>query len=145
MQIMNEYTFSDLEVGMTAMFKRVITKEMEDSFRVITGDNNPLHSDDIFAYKISNEKFENHIVFGMLTASLYSTVAGMYLPGKYSLIHSFEEISFIKPVFTGDELTVEAEIVDKDDALKMIRLKIIIKNQHNMRVSKAKMKVLVMK
>jgi len=81
----------------------------------------------------------------MLTASFYSTVAGMYLPGKYSLIHSFDEISFMKPVFVGDELTVNAEVIDKDEALKMIRLKIIIKNQDNKKVSRAKMKVLVMK
>lgn len=67
------------------------------------------------------------------------------MPGKYSLIHSFDEISFMKPVFVGDELTVNAEVIDKDEALKMIRLKIIIKNQDNKKVSRAKMKVLVMK
>ena len=81
----------------------------------------------------------------MLTASLYSTVAGMYLPGKYSLIHSFDEISFMKPVFVGDELNIYAEVIDKDVALKMIRLKIVIKNQENKKVSRAKMKVLVTK
>ena len=51
----------------------------------------------------------------------------------------------MKPVFVGDELTVNAEVIDKDEALKMIRLKIIIKNQDNKKVSKLKMKVLVMK
>lgn len=83
--------------------------------------------------------------FGMLTASFYSTVAGLYLPGKYSLIHSFDEISFMKPVFIGDELTVNAEVIDKDEALKMIRLQVIIENQENKKVSKAKMKILVTK
>ena len=81
----------------------------------------------------------------MLTASFYSTVAGLYLPGKYSLIHSFDEISFMKPVFIGDELTVNAEVIDKDEALKMIRLQVIIENQENKKVSKAKMKILVTK
>ena len=120
-------------------------EEMEDSFRVITGDENPLHKEDDFALEISGGNFKGHAAFGMLTASFYSTVAGMYLPGKYSLIHSFDEISFMKPVFVGDELTVNAEVIDKDEALKMIRLKIIIKNQDNKKVSRAKMKVLVMK
>lgn len=69
----------------------------------------------------------------------------MYLPGKYSLIHSFEELSFLKPVFVGDVLTVEAEVTDKEKALKLIRLKIVIKNQDNKTVSRARMKVLVMK
>ena len=142
---MNEYTIEEIQVGMSASFKKLITKEMEDSFRVITGDENPLHKEDDFALEISGGNFKGHAAFGMLTASFYSTVAGMYLPGRYSLIHSFDEISFMKPVFVGDELTVNAEVIDKDEALKMIRLKIIIKNQDNKKVSRAKMKVLVMK
>ena len=142
---MNEYTIEEIQVRMSASFKKLITKEMEDSFRVITGDENPLHKEDDFALEISGGNFKGHAAFGMLTASFYSTVAGMYLPGKYSLIHSFDEISFMKPVFVGDELTVNAEVIDKDEALKMIRLKIIIKNQDNKKVSRAKMKVLVMK
>ena len=142
---MNEYTIEEIQVCMSASFKKLITKEMEDSFRVITGDENPLHKEDDFALEISGGNFKGHAAFGMLTASFYSTVAGMYLPGKYSLIHSFDEISFMKPVFVGDELTVNAEVIDKDEALKMIRLKIIIKNQDNKKVSRAKMKVLVMK
>ena len=137
---MNEYTIEEIQVGMSASFKKLITKEMEDSFRVITGDENPLHKEDDFALEISGGNFKGHAAFGMLTASFYSTVAGMYLPGKYSLIHSFDEISFMKPVFVGDELTVNAEVIDKDEALK-----IIIKNQDNKKVSRAKMKVLVMK
>ena len=142
---MNEYTIEEIQVGMSASFKKLITKEMEDSFRVITGDENPLHKEDDFALEISGGNFKGHAAFGMLTASFYSTVAGMYLPGKYCVIHSFDEISFMKPVFVGDELTVNAEVIDKDEALKMIRLKIIIKNQDNKKVSRAKMKVLVMK
>lgn len=142
---MNEYTLAEIEVGMKAVFHKTITKEMEDAFRVISGDENPLHKDDTFAVEISNGRFTGHAAFGMLTASLYSTVAGMYLPGKYSLIHSFEELSFMKPVFVGDDLTVEAEVTDKEMALKLIRLKVTIKNQDNKLVSKAKMKVLVMK
>ncbi|MEY8389992.1 dehydratase [Lachnospiraceae bacterium] len=142
---MNEYTINEIKIGTRAAFTKTITQEMEDTFRVISGDENPLHKDDMFANEISGGKFSGHAVFGMLTASLYSTVAGMYLPGKYSLIHSFEELSFMKPVFVGDELTVEAEVTDKDESLKLIRIRVVIKNQNNKSVSKAKMKVLVMK
>lgn len=142
---MNEYTISEIEVGMRASFTRKITQEMEDGFRTISGDENPLHKDDEFAHETSNGKFSQHAVFGMLTASLYSTIAGMYLPGKYSLIHSFEELSFLKPVFVNDELLVEGEVIDKDEDLGLIRIKVIITNQNNKPVSRAKMKVLVMK
>ena len=81
----------------------------------------------------------------MLTASFYSTMAGMYLPGKYSLIHSFDEISFLKPVFTGDILTVTGEVTEKEEGMGLIRLKVMIRNQKNQLVSRARMKVLVLK
>lgn len=142
---MNEYGYSDIFVGMKQSFSKTITKEHEDAFRKISDDYNPLHMDDSFAYEVSDGRYESHVTFGMLTASLYSTIAGVYLPGKYSLIHSFEEISFKKPVFVGDSLTVEGEVTDKDDDLKLIRLKVTITNQNDMVVSKAKMKILVLK
>ena len=142
---MNRYTFSDIEVGMKESFERKITVEMENAFREISGDENPLHKSDEFAAEISGGKYKSHVSFGMLTASLYSTIAGMYLPGENSLIHSFEELSFLKPVFAGDTLRVEGEVTDKLEGLNLIRLKITIRNQDNKLVSRAKMKVLVMK
>ncbi len=142
---MNEYRFADIAIGMEASFQKTITTEMEDAFREISGDENPLHRDDAFAREISGGKFSGHAAFGMLTASMYSTMAGMYLPGKYSLIHSLEEVSFMKPVFVGDQLTVCGKVVDKHDDLKLIILKVTIKNQDNKTVSRARMKVLVMK
>ena len=141
---MREYTFDQLEIGQTETFSRGITVEMENAFRAISGDENPLHRDDAFARKASEGKFSSHVAFGMLTASLYSTMAGMYLPGKYSLIHSFENISFQQPVFAGDELTVTGKVVDKEDNLRLLRLKVIIRNQAKKVVSKAMMKVMVL-
>lgn len=144
-QTMNEYTFSEIKTGMTASFTRNITEEMEQNFRIICGDENPLHKEDDFARTISGGKFQSHVSFGMLTASFYSTLAGMYLPGRNSLIHSFDELSFMKPVFARDTLTVEGTVTDRLDDLKLIRLNVQIKNQYGEKVSKARMKVLVLK
>ena len=68
-----------------------------------------------------------------------------YLPGKYSLIHSLENVDFKKPVFAGDELFVTATVKDKQDDLHLIILDVVIRNQNNKVVSKASMKVLVQK
>lgn len=142
---MNQYTIDDIYMGMRESFQKEITIEMENSFREITGDINPLHMDDAYAAEIGNGKFAFHITFGMLTSALYSTLAGVYLPGKYSLIHSFEELKFLKPVFAGDNLNVVGEVIDKDEQLKLIRIQAMIKNQKAQIVSKAKIKVLVLK
>ena len=142
---MNEYILNEIEIGLEASFTKTMTTEMEDAFRQITGDDNPLHRDDGFAREIGGGRFKGHASFGMLTASLYSTMAGMYLPGKYSLIHSFDELSFLKPVYAGDVLTVTGTVIDKNEDLKLIILKVSIRNQENKLVSRAKMKVLTLK
>lgn len=107
----------------------------------MTGDVNPLHSSDDFAEEIGSGKFRSHVTIGMLTASFYSTLAGVYLPGKYSLIHSLD-IKFQKPVYVGDKLIVSGEIVSKQDELKLIQIKATIK-KNSQNVSKADIKVLV--
>lgn len=142
---MKEYKFEDIKVGMKESFDKEITREMEDAFRMISGDENPLHLDDNYAKDVFQGKYDKHVTFGMLTASLYSTIAGMYLPGKYSLIHSFDELAFMQPVFIGDVLTVEGEVTEVDEALKIIRIKVIIKNQLGKKISRAKMKIMVMR
>ncbi len=141
---MNEYKYNDIEIGLKESFSRKITLSMEDSFRIITGDENPLHKDDEFAKSYSNP-FKNHVAFGMLTASFYSTLAGMYIPGKFSLIHSFEDIKFLKPVYAGDFLTITGEVKEKIDALNLIVVKAKITNQNIETVSSAKIKILVLK
>lgn len=142
---MNTYTFDEITEGLSCSFKRTITKEMEDSFRQISGDENPLHKDDEFAKSVKeNGQFPGHVAFGMLTASLYSTLCGMYLPGKYSLIHSME-LKFLQPVFAGDELTVEGKVIGKQDGLKLLEVQGKITNQNGKCVCKAKIKVLVLK
>ena len=142
---MREYTFDEIEVGLEESFTKEITVEMEDMFRAITGDENPLHKDDAYAKEVGGDKFPSHVAFGMLTASLYSTLAGMYLPGKYSLIHSLEKVDFKKPVFAGDVLTVTGTVKEKQDDLKLILVDAVIRNQNNKVVSKTCMKVLVQK
>lgn len=142
---MNDYTYKDITIGQCESFKKNVTFEMENAFRAISGDDNPLHIDDEFARETSNGKYASHVVYGMLTASFYSTLAGMYLPGKYSLIHSLDQIEFKKPVFIGDVLTVSGTVREKQDDLKLIIVDAAIRNQNDKVVSKASIKVLVQK
>lgn len=142
MKSINEYKFEDISIGHEETFEVSITKDMEDNFRHLTGDVNPLHFDDEFAKKTGN--YPSHVTFGMLTASMLSTLAGVYLPGKYSLIHSVE-VGFTKPVFVGDTLTVIGTVENKQDGLNLLMLKVAIKNQTGKTVVKGKMKVKVLK
>ena len=101
---MNEYEFKDLKIGMIEEFSVKMIEEMQNDFRKITGDINPMHSSKEFA---KQRGFSDKLVFGMLTASFFSKLVGVYLPGKNCLFQECKDIRFHSPVFVGDELTVK--------------------------------------
>lgn len=134
---MNTYSYDEITVGMKEVFEVVITPEMQNAFCKITGDVNPLHQDEAFA---KSKGYEGAVVYGMLTSSFYSTLAGVYLPGEKSLVHSIEA-KYLKPVYVGDTLTIEGKVDEKNDTYKLIRVKAVIRNQKGEKVSKALMQV----
>mgnify|MGYP002864693545 CR=1 FL=1 len=138
---MNSYRLKDIQPGIQESFSVELSPSMEDSFREITGDINPLHYDDEFAENTYG--VGGHVAFGMLTASFLSTLAGVYLPGKYSLIHSVENISFLKPVRAGDVLNVKGVVADVYEELRMIKVNVTVGRSDEV-VLKARMKILVM-
>lgn len=136
---MNEYKYEEIEIGHKESFTVTVTEEMMSAFNQITGDINPLHNDEEYAKSLGHP---GRVVYGMLTGSLLSTLAGVYLPGKRSLIHEVK-IKFAKPVYIGDTLTVEGEVEEKHDAYSLIMLKVTIRNQSGDKVCRGKMQISV--
>ena len=134
---MNDYTYEEIEIGHKESFTVTVTKEMMESFCAMTGDVNPLHNDE--EYAIANG-YSGRVVYGMLTGSLLSTLAGVYLPGKRSLIQEVK-IKFAKPVYIGDTLTIEGTVEEKHDAFSLIVLKAVIRNEAGDKVCRATMRV----
>ena len=131
---MNRFAYDDLTVGQTAEFSREITAEMMESFCRISGDTNPLHNDAQFA---KSKGYDSVVVYGMLTASLYSCLAGVYLPGCNCLLHSVHS-DFLKPVFVGDVLTVSGRVSEKVDTFRQLIIRAVIRNQDGVKVSRAR-------
>lgn len=138
---MNRYTFDEIEVGMQAEFTVKVKPEDMEKFCHITGDTNPLHCDKEYARK---RGFEDRIVYGMLSASYLSTLAGIYLPGKESLIQSVD-VSFIKPVCINEVLTVKGKVNDKNELFKILKIKFWILNSKEEKVVRGKMQVGVLR
>lgn len=137
---MNTYRFSNLEVGLVEKFEVTVNSSMLESFVSFCGDDNPLHVDSEYA---RGKGYKSNVVHGLLTSSFYSTLAGVYLPGKYCLLHGIN-ISFIKPVFVGDNLTIAGEVVHLNEAYRQIEIKATILNQEGQKVSKALIKAGIM-
>ena len=133
---MNDYRFADIAPGLSHSFQVIVTTEIMDAFRNISGDYNPLHVDSEFA---STYGYPDRVVYGMLTASFYSTLVGIYLPGKYALFQG-ADIVFTATVFPGDTLTVSGEVVSIHEAYRQIEMKAHITNQLGKKVSRAKIR-----
>jgi 3-hydroxybutyryl-CoA dehydratase len=136
----NEARLGDLLVGQEVSFPEEglpVTAEMQHLFLGLTGDNSPCHMDEGFAIE---KGFRGRLVYGMLTASFYSTLVGVYLPGKYALFQE-AHIDFCSPVYTGDTLTVKGKITEIDPVLKRVYIKAEIRNQSGKKVSKASLAV----
>lgn len=135
---MNRYTFDEICIGQTETFDVQITEEMMNSFQKITGDINPLHCDEKYAQE---NNYSGRVCYGMLISSFYSTLAGVYLPGEFSLLLSVDA-KMNNPVFIGDVLTVSGTVSEKHDSVfKLIEVKATIRNQNNKKVSSAKLNI----
>ena len=135
---MNEYKFEDIYKGQIEEFTFEITEEKMQQFCNISGDNNPLHTDLNYA---KTKGYNEVVVYGLLTTSALSTLAGVYLPGKYSLIHSVE-ISYARPIFVSSSpLKVRGEVIEKDDRFSRITVKVSIFDKNGVKVCRGVMQI----
>ena len=122
---LSEYTFDEIEIGLTKQFQITITESMIDDFAKLTGDFSPIHMDKDYA---STTTFEKQVVDGMLLASFLSKIVGMYLPGKHALYFS-QSLDFRQPCFIGDTITVSSIVIDKSPSTKILKIESKITNQ----------------
>lgn len=118
-----DLVMEDIHIGDSSSFDRLWTEEDVNTFAKLSGDMNPLHMEDEYA---QTTQFGGRLVHGMLVASLCSTLVGMYIPGKRCLYLS-QTLSFKKPVFIGDTVTVTGVVVAKSVATKILSLAISIR------------------
>jgi 3-hydroxybutyryl-CoA dehydratase len=120
-----EYLLEDINLGQRKQFTVRITESMVNDFAKISGDYNSLHMEEEYA---SETPFKRRVCHGMLLASFFSRLVGMYIPGKNALYFS-QSLNFILPCFINDEVTVNGEVIDKSMATRIITMKTTIHNQ----------------
>ena len=119
--------FEDLAIGMSDIYSKTITESDIVLFSAISGDTNPLHSNEEFA---SSTRFKGRIAHGILTASLISTVIGTKLPGPGSIYLS-QSLRFKAPVRIGNTATAAVTITKLIPEKKIVELKTICKVSKN--------------
>jgi acyl dehydratase len=112
-------------VGQRAQRSLTLTAEHVRTFASLTGDYNPLHFDAGFA---ARTKFKELVVQGGLTTGLLHALVAMDLPGPGSVFLS-QNWKFTAPVYVGDTITAEAEVVSVHPAKPVTQLRVRVVRQ----------------
>jgi acyl dehydratase len=115
----------DLHVGQKAFRSITLTRQHVKIYAELTGDYNPLHFDQDFTAKT---KFKDLVVQGGLTTGLLHALVAMDMPGPGTVFLS-QNWKFTAPVFIGDTLRAEAEVLSVHAIKPVTQLRMVVTRQ----------------
>ena len=110
------------DVGQKASRTMQVTAEHVRAYAEITGDYNPLHFDESFT---ARTKFGRLVAQGGLTTGLLHALVAMDMPGPGTVFLS-QNWKFTAPVYIGDTITAEAEVLSVHATKPVCQLRIVI-------------------
>jgi acyl dehydratase len=142
--------YDDFKVGMTFRHSlgRTITEADNTFFNALTMNTQPLHLNEDFS---SKTQFGKRIVNGILTLGVVIGLSVSDLTeGTIIANLNYEEVNHPKPVFHGDTIYVETEVLDmRESRTKMdrgiVKLRHLGKNQNGEIICEVKRTVLFLK
>ena len=122
---MSGYSIKEMYIGMTKSVTKTITESDVYTYAGLIGDINPVHVNAEYA---KTTRFGERIVHGMLTASFFSTLVGMLIPGA-DAIYMGQTCKFLLPVKFGDTITARAEVTEIIPEKRIAKLHTTVVNQ----------------
>lgn len=117
--------FERFEIGQKAQTSKTITETDVILFAGVSTDINPVHLDEEAA---KQGIFGKRVAHGILVSGLISAVLGNKLPGPGS-IYMGQDLKFLAPVYIGDTVTAEVEIIELIPEKSRIKLNTTCTNQ----------------
>ncbi|WP_174714048.1 MaoC family dehydratase [Candidatus Viridilinea mediisalina] len=114
-----------LTIGQSASMRKTITEADVVLYAAISGDQNPVHIDELAAQE---SRFGRRIAHGMLAAGLISAVLGMRLPGP-GTVYLKQTLSFRKPIYINDTVTTTVEVIHMREDKPIVTLATQVVNQ----------------
>jgi acyl dehydratase len=114
-----------LVVGQKASRTMTVTSAHVKAFAEMTGDYNPLHFDVAFA---AHTKFGKLVAQGGLTTGILHALVAMDMPGPGTVFLS-QNWKFTAPVYIGDTIDAEAEVLEVHASKPVSRLKMTVRRQ----------------
>lgn len=121
----NYKNFQDIIVGNKISYAKTITTTEIYLGAGLVGSLNPIHIDEEYCKKT---RFQKRIAVGIQVSFLPVTVAQNFLVGLGTTLVSLD-VKFVAPVYLGDTIQAEVEILKKDSQNKIITFKDTLTNQ----------------
>ena len=118
-------TMQEIHVGDVASFAKTISESDVYLFAGISGDVNPAHLNEEYA---KGTMFKKRIAHGVLSLGLVSAVLGNQVPGP-GTIYLKQEVKFLAPVYFGDTITAQIQVLEKVEERNRIRVRTWCTNQ----------------
>lgn len=138
--------FENIKVGDKIVSRaRTVTETDVVTFMMFTGNWESIHSD---AEHVKKTPYGQRLVQGTLVFALGPGLLPIGMPGGIIAFYGVDKIRFIKPVFIGDTIHVEREIIGKEEKRPdagVVSCQMTFKNQRDEVVQVNIMKLLVAK
>ncbi|MFT5884930.1 MAG: acyl dehydratase [Arcticibacterium sp.] len=92
-----------IPIGSEFKFKFGFTQKQVNDFAELTGDHNPIHTDEAYA---ATTRFGRCIIHGHLGSSVFTKFLGMNKPGGPGSIYLKQETEYLRPMFVDKEYEV---------------------------------------
>jgi acyl dehydratase len=114
-----------------------VTDQVYKGFIQISGDHNPLHTDEAFA---QSKGFRGRVMHGNILNCFVSFFIGECLPVKNVIIHA-QSIKYSLPVYLNDEVEFVAEIEGFYESVQTYEFKFYFKNADGKKVAKGDVQI----
>lgn len=124
---------SDLQIGRRGRFTKTVSETDVYLYSGVTGDFSPNHIDEVY---MSQGRYGHRIAHGTLLVGLMSAASAQVPLGR-TVSLGYDRVRFTAPVFFGDTITTEYEIVRVDKEKRRAYADVRCTNQRDVLVAVA--------
>ena len=136
---MNRVRYEDFTVGYKGRFTKKVTAEDNDRFAELSGDHNPIHFDGALARRLG---FAGRVSNGFVNESrIAAALVATFGSADTTVVALEKNTRFLKPVYIGDEITAEVEVIGRVEALRALKIRAACFNQKNEKVVATRMTI----
>lgn len=134
--------FEDYIIGYKGSYTRKITQRDNDLFAELSGDYNPLHSQDDVAKEVG---FKKRVSNGLVTESrLAAALVQTFGLGDCIVLELEKNTLFRRPVYIGDNITATVKVIERMNSMRILKIKAECFNQNDEKVIETSMLIQVL-